>query len=178
MDWAITAHRRRAEASASAEEGASFMPRWLIPLLLLVISAPSFAQGGDYARVKGRVTDETGGSLPGVTVELLRGRQQNESITDAQGNYDFNDVAPGTYQLSIRLINFAAVNHKDLTVQPGQVVTNNEVMHLSLSAEVVVVGKRTFTNLADVENPAEDLVGIASSASQGAIPANHRAVPP
>ena len=51
-------------------------------------------------------------------------------------------------------------------------------MHLSLNAEVVVVGKRTFTNLADVENPAEDLVGIASSASQGAITAKQLDVRP
>jgi hypothetical protein len=75
----------------------------------------------------------------------------------------------GTYQLSIRLINFAAVNHPDLKVEAGKTVTTNEILRLSLNAEVVVVGKRTFTNLADAENPAEDLVGIASSASQGAI---------
>src|SRR4030095_14764869 len=43
---------------------------------------------------------------------------------------------------------------------------------------VVVVGKRTFTNLADVENPAEDLVGIASSASMGAITAKQLDVRP
>src|SRR5205085_11940840 len=45
------------------------------------------------------------------------------------------------------------------------------VLHLSLNAEVTVTGKRTFANLADVDNPAEDLVGIAQSASQGAITA-------
>jgi hypothetical protein len=43
---------------------------------------------------------------------------------------------------------------------------------------VVVMGKRTFTNLADVEHPAEDLVGIASSASQGAIAARQLEVRP
>src|SRR5262245_8924941 len=44
-------------------------------------------------------------------------------------------------------------------------------MHLALNADVTVTGKRTFTNLADAERPAEDLVGIAQSASQGAITA-------
>ena len=155
------------------------MTRWILgALLTLTISAPSFAQSTAGAQVKGRITDETGAALPGVTVELIGGREPPEAVTDGSGDYLFDNVAPGTYQLSIRLINFAAVNHKDLTVQPGQVVTNNEVMHLSLSAEVVVVGKRTFTNLADVENPAEDLVGIASSASQGAITAKQLDVRP
>ena len=45
------------------------------------------------------------------------------------------------------------------------------VLHLSLSADVTVTSKRTFANLADVENPAENLVGVAQSASQGAITA-------
>jgi outer membrane receptor protein involved in Fe transport len=43
------------------------------------------------------------------------------------------------------------------------------VLHLSLNADVTVTGKRTFANLADVENPAENVVGIAQSSSQGAI---------
>ena len=51
-------------------------------------------------------------------------------------------------------------------------------MHLRLNAEVVVIGKRTFVNLADAEHPAENLVGIASSASQGAITAKQLDVRP
>jgi outer membrane receptor protein involved in Fe transport len=147
-------------------------------LLLLITGVPSFAQSADGGHVKGRITDETGGALPGVTVALLGGSQPREVVTDASGNYDFDDVPAGTYQLSMRLINFASVNHRDLQVGAGQVVTNDEVMHLSLNAEVVVVGKRTFTNLADAENPAEDLVGIAESASQGAITAKQLDVRP
>ena len=52
------------------------------------------------------------------------------------------------------------------------------VMHLSLSAEVAVIGKRTFANLADMEDPEENLVGVAESASQGAITARQLDVRP
>ena len=45
------------------------------------------------------------------------------------------------------------------------------VLHLALSSDVIVTGKGTFTNLADAEDPAQNLVGIAQSASQGAITA-------
>jgi outer membrane receptor protein involved in Fe transport len=45
------------------------------------------------------------------------------------------------------------------------------VLRFVLSADVTVTGKRTFTNLADAPSPAEDLVGIAQSSSQGAITA-------
>jgi hypothetical protein len=45
------------------------------------------------------------------------------------------------------------------------------VLTLSLNADVLVTGSATFRNVADVENPAENLVGIAGAASQGAITA-------
>src|SRR4029453_18029112 len=87
-------------------------------------------------------------------------------------------MSPGTYQLSMRLVNFATVTHDVLAVTAGNTTSLNDVMHLSLNAEVVVIAKRTFTNLADAENPAEDLVGIATSASQGAITSKQLEVRP
>ena len=42
---------------------------------------------------------------------------------------------------------------------------------LSLSADVIVTGTSTFRNVADVEDPEANLVGIASAASQGAVTA-------
>jgi outer membrane receptor protein involved in Fe transport len=99
-------------------------------------------------------------------------------VSDGEGHYSFEHVAPGTYQLSLRLINFADVNHGGVMVGAGASVVVDEAMHLALNAEVVVVGKRTFVNLADAEHPAENLVGIASSASQGAITAKQLDVRP
>ena len=143
-------------------------PLFVVVLLFLLFAAmPAFAQSGE-GQVRGRVTDETGGMLPGVSVEL-RGPSGPPSlaVTDMAGEYAFTGVAPGTYQLSYNLINFGSVTHRDLRVAAGAVITNNEVMHLSLNAEVVVIGKRTFTNLADMAEPAENLVGIAQLGKPG-----------
>ena len=146
--------------------------------LVLIVSlfcAPAWAQ---TSIVTGSITDETGGALPGVTVELNGTGEPIVAVTDGEGHYTFDHVAPGTYQLSMRLINFATVTHDGLVVRDEQTTPLNDMMHLMLSAEVVVVGKRTFTNLADVKNPAEDLVGIATSAGQGAITARQLEVRP
>lgn len=40
---------------------------------------------------------------------------------------------------------------------------------LAFNAEVVVTGKRSFVNLADVTDPGSSLVGVAQSASQGVV---------
>lgn len=144
--------------------------RHLIVLGLLLFAAPAFAQSSVSGEVRGRVTDDTGGALPGVTVELRRaGAERVVTVTDVSGAFALTGLAPGTYQLACTLVNFAGVERRNIVVAAGAVIRHDETMRLALNAEVVVVGRRTFTNLADVENPAEDLVGIARSASQGAI---------
>ena len=115
--------------------------------------------------------DETGGALPGVTVELRGGAGVPRlTSTDARGGYTFEAVTPGRNQVTFTLINFAPLR-RDVTPTPGRAATLDATLHLALNADVTVTGKSTFTNLADAEHPAENLVGIAQSASQGAITA-------
>ena len=125
---------------------------------------------GQTSTVEGTVRDETGGALPGVSVELRGGAAPALTVTDGQGRYRIDAVAPGRYQVTFTLINFA-ITRRDATVVSGGTARVDAAMHLSLSADVTVTGKRTFANLADAERPAEDLVGIAQSSSQGAITA-------
>jgi hypothetical protein len=130
-----------------------------------------FATSSSGQSVTGTVRDETGGALPGVSVELRTAaglRQENS--TDGRGDYRFDRAAPGHYQVVFSLINFASSRH-EVDVPSFGIVRVDAILHLSLSADVTVTGKRTFTNLADVENPEENLVGIAEAASQGAITA-------
>jgi hypothetical protein len=128
--------------------------------------------------LRGRVTDETGAVLPGVTVELrAEATRPAETVTDTAGEYVFSDVAAGQYQVTFSLINFATIVRRDVKMSSG--VTRVDVtMHIALSAEVAVVGKRTFANLADMDDPAENLVGVAQAASQGAITAEQLDVRP
>jgi outer membrane receptor protein involved in Fe transport len=147
-------------------------------VLLLCIAGAARATAQTNAVVSGTVRDQTGGALPGVTVELTSpGSSPVAAATDASGRYRFDDVPPGAYTLSFRLVNFGD-QRRDIRLTPGQTLTADAALALSLSADVVVVAKRTFANLADVDNPAENLVGIAQSASQGAITARQLDVRP
>ncbi len=60
---------------------------------------------------------------------------------------------------------------RSVPVAGGASVTVDAVLTLSLSADVIVTGRSTFRNVADVADPAANLVGIASAASQGAVTA-------
>src|SRR5262245_31781448 len=136
--------------------------------LSLSVSIASVAAG---QTVSGVVHDETGGVLPGVSVEAHRGGSAvTAAVTDGTGAY-WTELGPGPYELNFALINFATVKRPVTVPASGDPPPLNVVMHLALNADVTVTGKRTFTNLADAERPAENLVGIAQSASQGAITA-------
>jgi hypothetical protein len=142
-----------------------------LALVLALLLSATRAFGAEPAFIVGLVTDETGGRLPGVTIELRQGSQPPaRTVTDARGGYRFDAVVPGPAQLTLTLINFSVARRSAVVPVQGE-VRLDAVLHLALNAEVTVTGRSTFTNLADAEDPAANLVGIAQSASQGAITA-------
>ncbi len=130
------------------------------------------------ADVVGTVRDETGGALSGVTVQLQAGAAPARTVESAaDGGYRFEGVPGGRTRVTFSLVNFATTS-RELTVSAGGTTRADVVLSLSLSADVTVTGPGTFVNLADAEDPAGNLVGIAQSASQGAITARQLAVRP
>ena len=127
------------------------MPRRLGPIVIVlccVLGAirPASAQ---RAIVTGVVRDQNGGVLPGASVELASGQATARRVeTDARGTYRFEGVPPGTAVLSFALVNFG-VARRDVDVPAAAPVTLDVTLILSLSADVTVSGKSTFSNLAD-----------------------------
>lgn len=134
----------------------------------VLLAASAFAQSSELI---GTVRDETGGALAGVRVEVRTDAGTwSEAETDAEGGYRIAGLAAGRAQVTFSLVNFASAR-RGVTVPPDGRARADATLHLALNADVTVTGKSTFTNLADAEDPAQNLVGIAQSASQGAITA-------
>jgi TonB dependent receptor/TonB-dependent Receptor Plug Domain/Carboxypeptidase regulatory-like domain len=114
-----------------------------------------------------------------VTVELTPAAATKpfEAVTDAEGRYRFDAVRSGSAEITFRMINFSTVR-RTLTVVAGSTVAADAVLHVAASADIVITAPRTFRNLAEIENPAENLVGVASAGSEGAITAAQLAVRP
>src|SRR4029077_6386267 len=113
------------------------MPNLLLAvgvLIALAGRADALATGG----IAGRVTDETGAALPGVTgeVEKPEPAEAKVGVTDRGGAYALRDLSPGVYRVSFRLLNFAGVVRAGIAVAEGRTAVADAVMHLSASADV------------------------------------------
>ena len=143
--------------------------------MVLLVAAPAASQS---LEVVGNVRDQSGQPLPGVLVELVvGGAPAVRADTDATGDYRLAGVRAGRGTVTFTLVNFAAVR-RDVVVPASGSIRSDAVMSLALNADVTVTARSTFTNLADVKEPEQNLVGIAQSASQGAITARQLDVRP
>jgi hypothetical protein len=140
-------------------------------LLVLLFSPLVSTVEAQPATVSGVVSDETGGVLPGADVRLrVAPSDERAVVTDGSGRFAFTSVPAGTFQMSFAMPNFATVR-REIALTGTSTVVLDIVLHYALNADVTVTGRRPFRNLADADNPAESLVGIAQSASQGAVTA-------
>ena len=140
----------------------------------VVIAAVLSAAGAGRAQAPGVVTgvvsDDTGGVLPGASVVVETAAGDLTAVTDETGRYRVEALPAGPATVVVRLVNFST-GRVDFTAAPGEPVTVDVQLALGITADVVVTGSRTFRNIADLDNPRENLVGVANSASVGAITA-------
>src|SRR5947207_9834744 len=92
--------------------------RFLLGLtLLLLISVSLFAQNG--TNLIGRVTDESGAALPGVTVTATNDATgfNRSTVTSNDGSYRLLSLPIGTYTVVADLSGFANVATKNVELQ-------------------------------------------------------------
>jgi len=112
--------------------------RFALLAVLVLTPALAFAQGS----VTGQVSDNTGGVLPGVTVEaaspvLIEGSRV--AITDGQGRYTIVDLRPGIYSITFTLPGFSTFIRDELEVSAQASLTINAVMAVGGLEETVTV---------------------------------------
>ena len=140
---------------------------WSGLLTLLCLSAS--VASAQTSRVSGIVRDETGGVLPGCrwSFEARPDRQRSPSpAVGATISSRVSRPAAMSWPLPCSISRRRGATSRSA---PAEVSRVDVTLHLALSADVTVTGMRTFANLADLEDPAGNLVGVAQSASQGAI---------
>jgi hypothetical protein len=143
----------------------------MMPAAVFLFSFWAAVAPAQSPSVTGRVVDQTGAALPGVSIELVHrstGAIQT-AVSAIDGRYQFTAAPSGDVELTFRLLNYS-VARRSIVVTDGAMAVD-VTLSLALQADVLVTAPSTFRNVADVDNPAESLVGIAASASEGAISA-------
>ena len=84
---------------------------------LWLCAASSFAQQGTGA-IGGKVADQGGGVLPGVTIVITNEDTgiNREVITGVDGSYNFSQVHPGPYRVSAKLEGFKTLERRGVSV--------------------------------------------------------------
>ena len=116
-------------------------------LVCLLASTHAFAQGGGASStgtITGKVTDTSGGVLPGVTVnatsQSMMGVQS--SVTSSEGMYRFPAIPPGTYTLTYELPGFNTLKREGIDIRLGFTAQINvELAVASLQETVTVTGE-------------------------------------
>jgi hypothetical protein len=112
--------------------------------LALFGTEAAFAQGGGASTtgvIQGRVSDTSGGVLPGVTVTAtspaLMGTQVQ--VTSESGQYRFPAVPPGTYTLTFELPGFTTLKREGIDISLGFTANVNIELGVATLQETVTV---------------------------------------
>ena len=116
----------------------------LVGFLLVFASSLALAQAPPSGRFQGKVTDDQGNPLPGVTVEATGPKLLGKAaiVTDADGVFRLFALPSGTYEMNFTLSGFKTLIRKDVILQLGQVIIINVTLEPSAIEEsITIIGK-------------------------------------
>ena len=88
---------------------------------VLVFCVSLFAQG-NFGRILGAVTDQTGAVLPGAVVTVLdteRGIVRS-LVTDQAGEYNAPNLLPSTYSVRVQARGFKTLDRPNIVLEVGK----------------------------------------------------------
>jgi hypothetical protein len=101
----------------------------------------AFAQLTPEGKIIGKVVDNQGSSLPGVTVEAISPKLVGKAatITDANGTFRLMALPTGIYQVTFSLPGFKTLVREDVYLELSQTLTLNVSLEMSTLAETITV---------------------------------------
>lgn len=104
--------------------------------------------------VLGIVTDSSGAVVPAAHVELMStGTGLSRSVEGkANGEYAFNDVLPGTYEVTVTRAGFDTAKLSDVLVQVGRVTTLDVKLKVGSASTSIDVNGTPSLNTVDTTN--------------------------
>ena len=117
----------------------------ILMTVLALIGTVGLASAQQTGEIYGKVTDASGGVMPGVTVTLSGPvlLQPLMAVSTETGTYRFPQLAIGIYSVTFELAGFKIVVKKDVRVEIGLNVQVNQAMEISTLKETITVSGET-----------------------------------
>lgn len=121
--------------------------------VFLVLALGPVVSAQTTGSIVGRVTDEQGGVLPGVTVEARGPSLQGArvAVSDETGMYRLTLLPPGLYTVSFTLEGFAPDSRKDVAVALDEDTVLNPVLRAAVAEEITVTTELPVVNTTTTE---------------------------
>jgi hypothetical protein len=134
-----------------------------------VVEARSSEAG---SAISGTVTDPSGAVVPGASVQLrqLAGKMTSNTRTDLKGEFKFNGLPPGQYEVLIQSPGFRSAAQQ-VEVQTQEIAAVRPVLEVGASAESVTVEAASPT----IQTESSEIVG--KSRRRQAVPPEPRPLP-
>jgi iron complex outermembrane recepter protein len=144
-------------ASAFACSWSLMSHRWLAFLLVFTLSvSPAAAdRPAGSGSITGSIRDSSGAAIPGATVRIVNESSGAiaESVTDAQGAYRSDALAPGRYRVEISLDGFEAVARQTVVATDQTAAIDVTLVPSKLTEAVVVTARRVEEAAQEVPIP-------------------------
>ena len=113
----------------------------LLIALLVLFCAPLSAHAQAIGKVSGSISDQTGAALPGVRL-TIRGVTHREAQTGDAGDFTFEDLPEGDYEIAAELSGFERAR-RAVRVQAGARVTLSLTLHVAIAEETIVTASKS-----------------------------------
>jgi hypothetical protein len=145
-------------------------------LALFFVSYPVALLAQATTSLNGRVTDRSGAVIAGASAKLTSEATgaERENTSDASGQYQFSQLAPGRYTLTVSAAGFATSTRTNMDLLVSQPATANVVLQLaSVTVQVTVTSA-----VQPMLNTTDATLGNAFDSNQvESLPLDQRNVP-
>jgi hypothetical protein len=144
---------------------------WLVLGLALLLVRSVFAQT-NVGQISGRITDASGGALPGATVTVTsEGTGLTQTVTsDAEGGYTFASLPAASYKIRVELASFKPAERVNLVLDAASRRTADFKLEVGDVSETVAVTATT----SQVETQSGDVSRVITGAQVANIALNGR----
>jgi hypothetical protein len=143
-------------------------------LLLLACGAPFAGAQSTGGRIRGTVTDASGGAITGANVALINEATnvRRDTVSGSNGEYIFLEVPVGTYDVEVAQQGFKKYSRKGIAVNLNEVVSLDIPLQVGGATETVeVTGAPPI-----VDTTSTQLGAVVNARSSTQLPLNQRDV--